>query len=67
MKGLIVEVGRVARTFADEETGATFVEYLVVLGIITAAVVTAVVAFGGAIAAAFVGWTSWVGGNVGSP
>ena len=45
------------RNFSQEEDGIALTEYLILLGLLTGAVVTAVVAAGGNLATA---WNDWV-------
>lgn len=50
--------------FSQEEDGVALTEYLVLLGLISAAVVVAVGLFGDAIAEVFESWETWFGANM---
>ena len=55
------------RRFHSEEEGLALTEYLVLLGLLTAALIAAIIAFGGALSATWVAWTSWITLNLGAP
>ena len=53
-------VNRVAQ-LRDSDEGLALTEYLILLGLLTAAVIGAVTLFGGNLAAAWGGWAAWLG------
>lgn len=54
--------------FADDEEGIALTEYLVLLGLVVAGVITAVLTFGEELSAVWTGWSNWLdGGAVDSP
>lgn len=59
-------LGTIAR-FKKEEDGVALTEYLVLLGLLTAALIAAIIAFGGSLTTAWTSWTTWMGNNVGAP
>ncbi len=52
----------VMRRMRDEEEGLALTEYLILLGLLTAAVVLAVLAFGGNLGAQWQAWSDWLTG-----
>jgi len=54
------------RRFNDEEDGLALTEYLILLGLMTAAVITAVALFGENLGLAWGDWATWAGSLVGS-
>lgn len=58
--------GLYARLLSDEE-GLALTEYLILLGLLTAAVVLAVLAFGQNLGAAWGAWSTWITGLDGPP
>lgn len=50
-----------------QEEGLALTEYLILLGLLTAAVVVAITAFGGGLEAAWTSWTTWLDTNTGAP
>ena len=64
---LLTRVGATVTSFAKEEDGASLAEYLVLMGVIVALLVTAVAFFGGAMATAFSSWGSWIADDSGAP
>lgn len=50
--------------FKKDEDGLALTEYLILLGLLTAGVITAVLAIGGNLNAAWTGWSGWFGNNV---
>jgi len=55
------------RRFHSEEEGLALTEYLVLLGLLTAALIAAIIAFGGALTTTWGTWTTWIGVNLRSP
>ena len=55
------------RKLAKDEDGASLVEYIVLLAVITIAVIIGIGAFGEAIGNAFSSWAAWIEGNAGAP
>jgi pilus assembly protein Flp/PilA len=53
--------------FSREEDGASLAEYLVLLGVLTAAVVVGVGAFGNSMGTAFTSWSTWITANANAP
>lgn len=50
----------VMRRMRDEEEGLALTEYLILLGLLTAAVVLAVLAFGGNLGLQWQAWADWL-------
>lgn len=50
----------VMRRIRDEEEGLALTEYLILLGLLTAAVVTAVILFGGNLGDQWEIWANWI-------
>lgn len=60
-------VNRVAQ-LRDSDEGLALTEYLILLGLLTAAVIGAVTLFGTNLADAWDGWAAWLGGaGLGGP
>ncbi|ESZ68663.1 hypothetical protein X727_21410 [Mesorhizobium sp. L103C119B0] len=55
------------RAFAREEDGIALTEYLILLGVLTAAVITAVTLAGTNLAASWGTWATWFGTLGGAP
>ena len=53
--------------FRSEEEGLALTEYLILLALLTAAVVTAVILYGTNLGTAWGGWADWVGGLDNAP
>jgi pilus assembly protein Flp/PilA len=51
----------------DEEDGIAFTEYLILLGLLTAVVIGAVIAFGGALEAQWQAWATWITESLKAP
>ena len=49
------------RRFRSEEDGLALTEYLILLGLLTAAVVSAVILFGGNLGLQWEEWANWIG------
>ena len=47
--------------FRKDESGLALTEYLILLGLLTAAVIAAVLLFGGNLAGAWDAWAVWIG------
>lgn len=67
MKRMLSKLANGSRAFMRGEDGAALTEYIVLLGIITAAVITAVALFGTNLAAAWNAWAVWIGANLNTP
>lgn len=55
------------RRFRDDKEGLALTEYLILLGLLTAAVITAVLAFGEQLGALWQGWADWINSLTGAP
>lgn len=55
------------RRFRDEEEGLALTEYLILLGLLTAAVIGAVLAFGGRLGTLWQTWADWLNSLNGAP
>ncbi len=55
------------RRFRDEEEGLALTEYLILLGLLTAAVIAAVLAFGGRLGILWQTWADWATNLSGAP
>lgn len=55
------------RRFKEEKDGLALTEYLILLGLLTAAVITAVLAFGGQLGTLWQGWADWLNSLTGAP
>ncbi|QGY00202.1 Flp family type IVb pilin [Roseovarius faecimaris] len=55
------------RRFQSDEDGLALTEYLILLGLLTAAVITAVLAFGGQLGTLWNGWATWINSLTGAP
>lgn len=59
-------LGTIAR-FKKEEDGVALTEYLVLLGLLTGAVIAAVILFGTNLTTAWEDWADWMAGLAGGP
>lgn len=57
---LISYVFDVQRRLRDDEDGLALTEYLLLLGLLTGAVIAAVLLFGGALAGQWNSWATWM-------
>ena len=55
-------VKNIVARFRRDENGLALTEYLILLGLLTAAVIAAVLLFGANLAAAWNAWAAWIGG-----
>ena len=55
------------RRFHSEEEGLALTEYLVLLGLLTGALILAIIAFGGALSDVWEAWTLWITNNLSAP
>lgn len=55
------------RRFRSEEEGLALTEYLILLGLLTAAVVLAVLAFGNTLGAQWEEWANWLENELDGP
>lgn len=53
--------------FRKEDDGIALTEYLILLGLLTLAVIGAVLVFGTNLAGAWNAWATWIGSNVTGP
>jgi pilus assembly protein Flp/PilA len=65
--GLVEYGSGMVRRLRDEEDGLALTEYLILLGLLTAVVIGAVIAFGGALGAQWQAWATWITGNLKAP
>ena len=56
-----------ARRFRDDEEGLALTEYLILLGLLTSAVILAVLAFGGQLGVLWNTWAVWAQNLQGAP
>ena len=56
-----------SRRLRDEEEGLALTEYLILLGLLTAAVIAAVLAFGGRLGVLWGTWAEWANNLTGAP
>lgn len=54
-------------SFKKDEKGIALTEYLILLGLLTAAVIAAVIAFGTNLSVAWTAWSDWIGSNLNGP
>lgn len=59
---LMIMVKNTIARFRKDEDGLALTEYLILLGLLTAAVIAAVLLFGTNLAAAWDAWADWLGG-----
>jgi pilus assembly protein Flp/PilA len=59
-KAVLGRLARLFRGFGKDESGLALTEYLILLGLLTAAVIAAVALFGTNLAAAWDAWAEWV-------
>jgi pilus assembly protein Flp/PilA len=64
---MIIKAITMLQSFRKEEDGLALTEYLVLLGLLTAAVIAAITLLGGNIGIAFDDWADWVAANTGAP
>ena len=64
---LVALLAAKAKELKDREEGLALTEYVVVLGLVTSALVVAVVGFGGALQEVWAGWSTWIDGNLEAP
>jgi pilus assembly protein Flp/PilA len=60
-------VTSLAGRFQRDERGLALTEYLILLGLLTAAVVAAVIVFGQSLGATWSEWAVWMGNAIGTP
>ncbi len=60
-------LSKFAVAFVKDEEGAALTEYLVLIGLITAAAVAATILFGNTLANTFNDWSTWIGTNLNAP
>ena len=53
--------------FQSDEEGLALTEYLILLGLLTAAVIVAVLAFGGQLGILWQSWADWLNSLTGAP
>jgi pilus assembly protein Flp/PilA len=64
---MIIKAITMLQSFRKEEDGLALTEYLVLLGLLTAAVILAITTLGGNIGLAFTSWATWITNNTGAP
>ena len=64
---MIIKAITMLQSFRKEEDGLALTEYLILLGLLTAAVVLAITTLGGNIGASFNDWATWITNNTGAP
>jgi len=64
---MIIKAIAFLQSFRKEEDGLALTEYLVLLGLLTAAVIAAVLLLGNNVGAAFDSWADWIEDNTGAP
>lgn len=57
---MINSIKTITTRFARDEDGIALTEYLILLGLLTAAVIGAVIAFGGGLADSWGTWATWM-------
>jgi len=60
---MIIKAITMLQSFRKEEDGLALTEYLVLLGLLTGAVITAVLLFGTNLAGTWDDWARWIGGT----
>lgn len=60
---MIIKAINMLQSFRKEENGLALTEYLVLLGLLTGAVIAAVILFGGQVAGAWESWAQWIAGS----
>lgn len=60
---MIIKAITMLQTFRQEEDGLALTEYLILLGLLTGAVILAVIGFGGALGEAWGGWEDFLAGS----
>lgn len=63
----MTKLSNLVTRFVKDEDGVALTEYLVLLGLITAAVITAILLFGNNLATSFDEWADWIAAKTGSP
>ncbi len=60
MLRILTKVADVAKKFRRDEKGLALTEYLILLGLLTGAVITAVLLFGAELGANWESWAAWM-------
>ena len=60
---MIIKAITMLQTFRKEEDGLALTEYLILLGLLTGAVIAAVLAFGTELGATWQDWANWIAGT----
>lgn len=63
---MIIKAITMLQAFRKEEDGLALTEYLILLGLLTAAVIIAVAAFGTNLGTAWGGWAAWIAATFGA-
>jgi pilus assembly protein Flp/PilA len=63
---MIIKAITMLQSFRKEEDGLALTEYLVLLGLLTGLVISAVILFGGNLGTAWNGWAEWLGTTFGA-
>lgn len=64
---MIIKAITMLQAFRKEEDGLALTEYLILLGLLTAAVIGAITAFGGTLGGLWAGWAAWIATLTGAP
>lgn len=57
---MIIKAITTLQSFRKEEDGLALTEYLILLGLLTGAVILAVIGFGTGLGGQWEGWTTWI-------
>lgn len=60
---MIIKAITMLQTFRKEEDGLALTEYLILLGLLTGAVIVAVLTFGQQLAGTWQDWANWLAGS----
>ncbi len=60
---MIIKAITMLQTFRKEEDGLALTEYLILLGLLTGAVIAAVLAFGANLGETWQDWANWIAGT----
>ncbi len=67
MNAVTFYITDLVRRYHSEDEGLALTEYLVLLGILTAALIAAIGLFGDALNVVWRDWTTWIGANLKAP
>ncbi|HEY9019295.1 MAG TPA: hypothetical protein VIN17_01440 [Paracoccaceae bacterium] len=60
---MIIKAITMLQSFRKEEDGLALTEYLILLGLLTGAVILAVIGFGTSLGTQWASWTTWLTGS----